>query len=416
MAAWMLYALASGAVLAAVGLLSERGVAQLGGPARWPWIAVMTVSASWPFLVAGRSAGGGPVSPGTPGGPGSELGAEGVSPWRAVAADLSGSVPDAWLAGGWLLASSALLTLLLLSARAVRADGRAWRLSGPPGEPIFLSRTLGPGVVGAVRPRIVLPAWVLDLDEPLRQVIVEHEREHLRAGDSRLAAAGILLLVVLPWCVPLWWQFHRLRLAIETDCDRRVLRRGAPPRTYAEALLAVAGRRTARVPLTPMASARAALERRIRLIVRAPSRGTRRSGAVWLTLATVVPAIATTLPAPSPPSPATMAMQLRTGPPGALPDGSLPGDPGEARLAEAIRVHHPEAAATGLAPESVIWFVVDDEGVVQRTGIERGTDREVEARVRARYPNETSSRAVLSFEGQFAGIGEANVIWLLPEP
>src|SRR5207302_1896332 len=46
----------------------------------------------------------------------------------------------------------------------------------------------------------------------------------------------------------LWWQVRRLRLAVEMDCDARVLARGGDTPEYAELLLRV-GQRRARLPL-----------------------------------------------------------------------------------------------------------------------------------------------------------------------
>jgi hypothetical protein len=45
----------------------------------------------------------------------------------------------------------------------------------------------------------------------------------------------------MPWNPALWWQHRRLRLAVETDCDARVLAAGASPRAYGLALLRTAG-------------------------------------------------------------------------------------------------------------------------------------------------------------------------------
>ena len=74
-----------------------------------------------------------------------------------------------------------------------------------------------------------------------------------------------------------------------------------------------------------------------------------------------------------------------------------------------------ETDASELPGESVIWFVVDRNGEVVRTGVERGADREVEARIRARHPDETASHAMLTFT-EVPAAGEVTVLWLLPEP
>lgn len=411
MMGWVLYAVAAAAALGALGLLAEWRFSLRERPVRWTWLIVMLASVAWPFisgrvLGAGRGFAGGALTP-------AAAASEGPG-WRMVPVELAAAVPDALLLGGWALASAALLVVLLLSAEALRGDQRRWRRATVAGERVFLSAGLGPAVIGTLRPRIVVPAWVLELDERQQRLIVLHEREHVRAGDSRLLAAGLGLLVLLPWCVPLWWQLHRLRLAVETDCDRRLLRTGAPAGDYAKLLLAVARqRRRVVLPLAALAPSKAALKRRIRMIVARPSPGSERLALALLTLAALLPLVAVAVPAPPPPSATALIASLRYAPPPVNADGSLPGDPGDARLAAELLAHHGAAMAAGLPEGSVVWFVVDRAGTVVRTGIERGSDREVEARVRARYPAEASGRFALGFEGEFAGAGTARVLWLL---
>jgi TonB family protein len=156
-------------------------------------------------------------------------------------------------------------------------------------------------VVGFLRPEIVLPAWVLDWDPALRRLIVAHEREHVRAGDGRLLLAGLLLLCAAPWNLALWWQWRRLKQAVETDCDRRVLAAAPDVRRYGRLLLEVA-ERTKRhaLPMAAFAESRSTLERRIRMMTSRQVRN--RAG--W-TLAVAVslvaaPAALLALPAPEP--------------------------------------------------------------------------------------------------------------------
>jgi hypothetical protein len=52
-----------------------------------------------------------------------------------------------------------------------------------------------------------------------------------------------LVLVALPWNLPLWLMARRLRRAIELDCDARVLARYPDVQRYGRVLLAVAQRR-----------------------------------------------------------------------------------------------------------------------------------------------------------------------------
>jgi hypothetical protein len=76
----------------------------------------------------------------------------------------------------------------------------------------------------------------------------------------------------------LWWQLRRLRLAIETDCDARVLRLGYPVARYSETLIAVGERQSASYAMT-MASygSKSFLEQRIHNMLRKKTRHAR----VW---------------------------------------------------------------------------------------------------------------------------------------
>ena len=65
-------------------------------------------------------------------------------------------------------------------------------------------------------------------------------------------------LVCTPWNVPLWWQFRRLRYAIEVDCDASVLRSGGDARQYGETLLAVGQRQATSITTVAAMSSPAA--------------------------------------------------------------------------------------------------------------------------------------------------------------
>jgi TonB family protein len=73
-------------------------------------------------------------------------------------------------------------------------------------------------------------------------LVITHEEEHLRARDTLLLASGLGAIVLAPWNLFAWIQLRRLRLAIEMDCDARLIRRGVPPTQYASVLVEVGGR------------------------------------------------------------------------------------------------------------------------------------------------------------------------------
>jgi TonB family protein len=80
-----------------------------------------------------------------------------------------------------------------------------------------------------------------------------------------LLFGAALSVALMPWNLALWFQARRLRVAIELDCDARVLRTHPRPERYGLLLLTIAQRRSL-VPsmLAPMLSEPAShLERRI---------------------------------------------------------------------------------------------------------------------------------------------------------
>jgi hypothetical protein len=95
---------------------------------------------------------------------------------------------------------------------------------------------------------IVVPRWALALAPDDLALVLAHERAHLDARDPLLLAAGVAALVALPWLLPLWFVVSRLRLAVESDCDRRVLRRHPDAVRYGRLLLDVAERALPNAP------------------------------------------------------------------------------------------------------------------------------------------------------------------------
>jgi beta-lactamase regulating signal transducer with metallopeptidase domain len=98
---------------------------------------------------------------------------------------------------------------------------------------------VGPALVGAWRPRIVLPAdFELRYDAAEQVLILAHETAHAQRRDGWwcLLAQVVMALV---WFHPLaWWALSALRHDQELACDAAVLRKhGADRRSYANAML-----------------------------------------------------------------------------------------------------------------------------------------------------------------------------------
>jgi beta-lactamase regulating signal transducer with metallopeptidase domain len=167
------------------------------------------------------------------------------------------------------------------------------------GVPVLVSPDTGPAVVGLIRSHIVLPEWACEADPEVRALMLEHEGEHLRAGDPRLLAGALLVVALMPWNPAVWWQLRRLRLAVEIDCDARVLRRRGDVRAYG-ALLLEMGRRAgaSRLAVAAFSEPTSFLERRIRAMTAPALRfaGLRAAGFGALSAALV--AAACSMPGP----------------------------------------------------------------------------------------------------------------------
>ena len=262
---------ASSLFLTLGALAAERALTSGGRPVRGAWAGALAGSAAAALLLA---AGGSlplhapdvveTVSIQLVGAAGSPAGG---SSGAALAARLGALLTAAWL-------TATLVLFLVLSASLLRQvrlvrQGTSRRIDGVD---VVVTGDLGPGVAGLVRPRIVVPAWLPDLPPPDRRLILRHEAEHVSAWDHHLALGALLLCCLMPWHPFLWYQRRRLKLAIELDCDRRVVR-GAPEDRgrYGLLLIEVAERLARGTPLaTALAHPRSSLERRIRMITKQP--------------------------------------------------------------------------------------------------------------------------------------------------
>ena len=272
-------ALAAGAAAWAV-----EGAARLWRrPTRWGWALALLAAGLAPAIAAAprwRAAvpmgarGAGPTS-GT---------ADRLPTFVVRAGGALGGLPtlrtltraDRPLAIAWGISSALALLTLGAAHWRLRRRTRGWPSVVVDGVPVRVAPDLGPAVVGVRRTEIVLAEWTLAMDAPLRALVLRHEAEHVRGGDARLLAGAALLIAATPWNAPLWWLAHRLRLALEVDCDARVLRAYPDVRRYGLLLLTVAQRAAAmpgpRAPLAPAALAESLtdLERRID-VMRAPT-------------------------------------------------------------------------------------------------------------------------------------------------
>jgi beta-lactamase regulating signal transducer with metallopeptidase domain len=134
---------------------------------------------------------------------------------------------------------------------------------------------MAPAVVGFLRGRVVIPRWAMEAGAGERAMMVRHETEHLAGRDPQLLLFALALLIAMPWNLPLWYMVRRLRLAVEVDCDRRVLAAGhTDVRAYGTLLMSVGQRRsTGAFPVAAFSRPRSLLEHRIDRMTAAPAGG-----------------------------------------------------------------------------------------------------------------------------------------------
>lgn len=303
--------LAIGALLLIAAWCGDAALARMGAPRRWMWAAVMVAMCVAPIAIARTGVAAhmmhlvpqpnasaaterqnerdGNKSPSASGTPRADviaskaLLASPVERPRRIATTLPVSV--------WALGSLCGALLLLIAHLRLRRARTGWvaadealaqiarRTTGRATQ-VLVSATLGPAALGFIRPAIVLPAWIAQIDARDRDALVRHEALHIAAGDTRLLGAAIALVVSLPWHLPLLLAYLRLRATIELDCDARVVASGTSALAYGRLLLEAARRLMyvsvadggARAPALPSATSlrfgarRSQLEQRVRAL------------------------------------------------------------------------------------------------------------------------------------------------------
>jgi len=97
-----------------------------------------------------------------------------------------------------------------------------------------------PGIVGFLRPVLVLPTQLLEHLNPRELgAILTHELCHVRRRDNFFAAVHMVVEAIF-WFHPLvWWIGSRMVEERELACDEEVLRMGCEPTDYVEGILKV---------------------------------------------------------------------------------------------------------------------------------------------------------------------------------
>lgn len=267
---WLGYALIISLLAGGIALLAERLLLRFGGPTRWAWVGGVAVSGGVPLASffhpleynnAVRD-----VAAALP------LPRGDVLAWvawlRGEVWLLADRLPDLWLPVGVVLGAGAVCVVAWLwhSARTLSRRSNEWEERTIDGRRCWVTAESGPAVVGLFRQRLVVPRWLLDLAPERRRMVLAHEEEHLRRRDPWLLLVPCAVLLLFAWNPVVWWQYRRLRLAVEVDCDRRVTSAGCDRSAYSRLLLSV-GRRRAPGPATPLVQGGSDVGRRIRRLM-----------------------------------------------------------------------------------------------------------------------------------------------------
>jgi hypothetical protein len=267
---WMLYAGAVALLLGLAAACAESAARARGAAARGVWLGALLGSALIPVAAALLPAWE-PAPFGFPGTATPGAAPRAAHPSTIVA--LASLAPDPWLLGAWGVASALVAAAIADSYLWLRRRGREWSFREVDGHGIWASRDVGPAVVGFLRGRIVVPEWVLEWEAGRRTLVLAHEDEHLRARDPGLLLGALLLLAACPWNPVLWWQWRRLRQAVELDCDLRVLARGVDPGAYSRVLVDVTEQgHSHRLAVAAISRPGSFLERRIRTMMETRTR------------------------------------------------------------------------------------------------------------------------------------------------
>lgn len=179
------------------------------------------------------------------------------------------------LSGIWLAGMAALLLYAALSWLQLRRQVAA---SLPLEGNVRLCDDIPSAfVLGLLHPRIYLPSG---LEPEKRDLVLRHERCHIRRGDPWWKLLAQLLLAVY-WFHPLLWAAYFLLCRdIELACDERVIRDMAQPQraAYSQALLDC-GQRRRQLSLYPLSFGRVGVKQRVHAVLRY-----RRPGR-WLSVA-----------------------------------------------------------------------------------------------------------------------------------
>lgn len=307
MALFMAYTIAISALLVVAAHLVERLCVAFGRPSRSVWMAAIPMALLWPVFSAAVER----IRPDSNEGPAvmssilqTSFALPVAIPKEIEQSPRSSLVDilkplDLPLALLWAAASLALVVGLLRMGTRARELKRGARPEIVSDEPVLFTHDVGPAVLGLVRYQILLPQWVTTLPASQKQLIVIHEREHVKAFDPLVIWSSAFAVALFPWNVALWYMMRRLRNSIELDCDLRVLELAPDVDAYTSLLVDV-GERVSSSPGFAAALTEGPSQLRRRIIAMTKSQATigRFRAALFVSGAVLLLAAAVSVPQP----------------------------------------------------------------------------------------------------------------------
>jgi len=376
-AAWMLWSVGAGLLFCLAGLAAEK---LLKRGRRWVWLAAGVGTVALPAMRMLSSGGG------------AEAGVLPAAPilldpvTMTVASDSTLHSLDDMLLIAWVLLSAMLVVGALMGGVRFLRRRASWEAGNLLGRDVLWSRDTGPAVVGLFGSCVVLPTWVQAAGATRQELILAHEEEHQRARDVHLRFLFSALLLAFAWNPAIWLQYRRLNLAIELDCDQRVMDRLPDHRRlYGDLLLRVGSGAGALpgVAVTALAEQQSLLERRIRqLLNKAPE--IRMAQAAFLAFgAILVIGVALSVPGITGEGPVGLdgSQEAEDAEPTAVrpsvrddisarpvftPYTVKPDYINAAEVRAALeREYPPLLRDAGIGGTVIVWFFIDEEGVVR---------------------------------------------------
>ncbi|MEO7998323.1 MAG: M56 family metallopeptidase [Gemmatimonadaceae bacterium] len=262
--AWMIYALAIGALIAIAAVSAEWVLKSAQRPVRFVWVSAIALTVIFTVVAPLRVEQTAATPSATFALPvnvavtehqstvfenlvlnGRQLLQTLVRPVQS-ALTLAGAAPKfVNRSAGILWFGSSLVALIVMVgvySRSMRESLR-WPRMRVLGKNVRVAPDVGPAVIGMAPPEIVIPRWVLQRNPEEQRLVLEHEEEHVRAHDPILLVFACIAVALMPWHAALWFMWSRLRLAVELDCDSRVLKRGVLKPAYGQLLVELSSQR-----------------------------------------------------------------------------------------------------------------------------------------------------------------------------